>query len=276
VDLSEYVLEPLVAQPIVFVVHNDASVRESLESLIRCEGWQSETFALARDFLARPRPLVANCLVLDVSLRDLNGLDLQRRVVVERPDTPVIFVTGHGDVPTSVQAMKAGAIEFLMNPFSDEVLLSAIREGLRRSSIALNREAGMRLLRDRYASLSHRERQVMALVASGLLNKEVGAELAISEITVKAHRGQVMRKMKAESFADLIRMAARLRSELALLAPRFDSGHRIALKGLAALLPQTAAREGPQRSDSAGMRLRSIRDDVGKNCGNRMVRAVVG
>jgi FixJ family two-component response regulator len=153
--------------------------------------------------------------VLDVFLRDLNGLDLQRRVVVERPDTPVIFVTGYGDVPTSVQAMKAGAIEFLMSPFSDEVLLTAIREGLKRSSMALNREAGMRLLRDRYASLSHRERQVLALVASGLPNKEVGAELAISEITVKAHRGQVMRKMKAESFADLVRMAARLRSELA-------------------------------------------------------------
>jgi FixJ family two-component response regulator len=235
VDLSEYLLEPLPAQPIVFVVHNDTSVRESLESLIRCEGWQSESFAFAREFLARPRPLVPNCLVLDVPLRDLNGLDLQRRVVVERPDTPVIFVTDHGDVPTSVQAMKAGAIEFLMNPFSDEVLLSAIREGLKRSSIALNREAGMRSLRDRCASLSHRERQVMALVVSGLLNKEVGAELAISEITVKAHRGQVMRKMKAESFADLVRMAARLRSELALLAPGSASGHRLALKGLVAL-----------------------------------------
>ena len=218
-DLSEYILEPLSVQPIVFVVHNDTSVRESLKSLIRCESWQSETFVFAREFLARPRALVPNCLVLDVSLRDLNGLDLQRRVVVERPDTPVIFVTGHGDVPTSVQAMKAGAIEFLMSPFRDEVLLSAIREGFRRSGIALNREAGMRSLRDRYASLSHRERQVMALVASGLLNKEVGAELAISEITVKAHRGQVMRKMRADSFADLVRMAARLRSELALLAP---------------------------------------------------------
>ncbi len=217
-NLSEYIVEPLPAQPMVFVVHNDASVRESLESLIRCEGWQSEAFAFARDFLAQPRPRVPNCLVLDVSLRDLNGLDLQRKVAVERPDTPVIFVTGFGDVPTSVRAMKAGAIEFLMNPFSDEVLLSAIREGFKRSSIALNREAWMRSLRDRYASLSYRERQVMALVVSGLLNKEAGAELAISEITVKAHRGQVMRKMKAESFADLVRMAARLRAELALVA----------------------------------------------------------
>jgi FixJ family two-component response regulator len=218
-DLSEYILEPLSVQPMVFVVHNDIPVRESLESLIRCESWQSETFAFAGEFLARPRVLVPNCLVLDVSLRDLNGLDLQRRVVAERPDTPVIFVTGHGDVPTSVQAMKAGAIEFLMSPFRDEALISAIREGFKRSSIALNREAGMRSLRDRYTSLSHRERQVMSLVVSGLLNKEVGAELAISEITVKAHRGQVMRKMRADSFADLVRMAARLRSELALLAP---------------------------------------------------------
>lgn len=214
-EVSEYTLEPLSVRPIVFVVHNDTSVRESLKSLIRREGWQFETFAFAREFLARPRSRVPNCLVLDVSLRDLNGLDLQRRVVDERPDTPVIFVTCHGDVPTSVQAMKAGAIEFLMNPFRDEVLLSAIREGLKRSSIVLNREAGMRLLRDRFALLSHRERQVMALVVSGLLNKEAGAELDISEITVKAHRGQVMRKMKAESFADLVRMAARLRSELA-------------------------------------------------------------
>jgi FixJ family two-component response regulator len=219
VDLLEYILEPLPAQPIVFVVHNDPSVRESLESLIRCEGWQFESYVFAREFLARPRPVVPNCLVLDVSLQDLNGLDLQRRVVVERPDTPVIFVTVHGDVPTTVQAMKAGAIEFLTSPFSHEVLLSALREGFKRSSIVLNREAGMRSLRDRYASLSLRERQVMALVVSGLLNKEVGTELAISEITVKAHRGQVMRKMKAESFADLVRMAARLRSELALHAP---------------------------------------------------------
>jgi FixJ family two-component response regulator len=234
VELSQYINEPLSAQPIVFVVNNDTSVRKSLESLIRCEGWQPEAFAFAQEFLAQPRPLVPSCLVLDISLRDLSGLDLQRRVVVERPDTPVIFVTGHGDVPTSVQAMKAGAIEFLMNPFSDDVLLSAIREGLKRSSIALNREAGMRSLRERFASLSLRERQVMALVVSGLLNKEVGAELEISEITVKAHRGHVMRKMKAESFADLIRMAARLRSELALLSPRFGSDNRLALKGLAA------------------------------------------
>ena len=205
--------------PIVFVVDDDVSVRESLELLIRCEGWQPEIFASAQEFLSRPRVLVPSCLILDVSLPGLNGLDLQKRIASDRIDMPIIFITGHGDIPMSVQAMKAGAIEFLMNPFCDEVLLSAIREGLKRSSIALNREAGMRSLRDRYASLSHRERQVMALVVYGLLNKEVGAELDISEITVKAHRGQVMRKMKAGSFADLIRMAARLRSELALAAP---------------------------------------------------------
>jgi FixJ family two-component response regulator len=217
VDLSEYILEALPAQPIVFVVHNDMSVRASLESLIRCQGWQSETFAFAREFLARPRPVVPNCLVLDVSLRDLTGLDLQKRVAIERNDTPVIFVTGHGDVHTSVQAMKAGAIEFLMKPFSDDALLNAIRDGLKRSSIVLNREAGMRSLRERYASLSHRERQVMTLVVSGLLNKEAAAELGISEITVKAHRGQVMQKMEAKSFADLVRMATRLRCERPML-----------------------------------------------------------
>ena len=159
-----------------------------------------------------------------------------RRVVVERPDTPVIFVTGDGDVPTSVQAMKAGAIEFLMSPFSDDVPLSAIREGFKRSSIALNREAGMRSLRDRYAALSHRERQVMALVASGLLNKEVGVELAISEITVKAHRGQVMRKMKADSFTDGSEWPRGfVPSSPSSRQVRFR--HRLALKGLVASFP---------------------------------------
>ena len=216
-NLSEYILEPLPTQPIVFVVHNDTSVRESLESLIRCESWQSETFAFAREFLARPRPLVPNCLVLDVSLRDLNGLDLQRRVVVERPDTPVIFVTGHGDVPTSVQAIKAGAVEFLIKPFSDGALLDAMHEALKRSSLAISREAEMLPVRDCYASLSHRERQVMALVLSGLLNKQIGAELGISEITVKAHRGRVMQKMRAKSIVDLVRMATKLRSERAFV-----------------------------------------------------------
>jgi formate hydrogenlyase transcriptional activator len=201
--------------PIVFVVDDDASVRESMELSIRHEGWQPETFAFAREFLGRPRTHVPNCLVLDVSLRDFNGLNLQRRFALERVETPIIFIAGEGDVPTSVQAMKAGAVEFLIKPFTDEALLDAIREALKRSSIALGRETEMRLVRDRYASLSHRERQVMALVLSGLLNKQVGAELGISEITVKAHRGRVMQKMGARSLIDLVKMATRLRSERA-------------------------------------------------------------
>ena len=197
--------------PIVFVVDDDISVRESLESLIRCEGWQPETFASAQEFLDYPRVLVPNCLVLDVSLPGLNGLDLQRLVAGDRREMPIIFITGHGDVPMTVQAMKAGAVEFLTKPFSDDVLLRAIRAALAHSHVALGHEAEMRLLRDRYASLTQRERQVMALVVSGLLNKQVGGELGISEITVKAHRGKVMQKMKAASLADLVRMAARLR-----------------------------------------------------------------
>ena len=156
--------------------------------------------------------------MLDISLQEVNGLDLQKRIVVERAETPIIFITGDGDVPTSVQAMKAGAVEFLIKPFTDKSLLAAIREALTRSSIALGREAEMRSVRDCYASLSHRERQVMALVVSGLLNKQVGAELGISEITVKAHRGRVMQKMGAKSVVDLVRMATRLRSERVSLA----------------------------------------------------------
>ncbi len=196
---------------IVFVVDDDVSVRESLESLIRCEGWHPQTFASAQEFLDYPRVLVPNCLVLDVSLPGLNGLDLQRLVAGDRTDMPIIFITGHGDVPMTVQAMKAGAVEFLTKPFSDDVLLRAIRAALERSHDALGHESEMRVLGDRYASLSQRERQVMALVVSGLLNKQVGGELGISEITVKAHRGKVMQKMKANSLADLVKMAARLR-----------------------------------------------------------------
>jgi FixJ family two-component response regulator len=198
------------ATPIVFVVDDDISVRESLELLIRSEGWQPETFASAQEFLAHPRKLAPSCLVLDVSLPGLNGLDLQKRVAVERIEMPIIFITGHGNVPMTVQAMKAGAVEFLTKPFSGDVLLSAIRNAIERSLTALGHEAEMRALRDRYASLTRREREVMALVASGLLNKQVGGELGISEITVKAHRGQAMQKMKADSLADLVKMAARL------------------------------------------------------------------
>ena len=198
------------ATPIVFVVDDDVSVRESLELLIRCEGWQPETFASAREFLARPRGLVPSCLVLDISLPGLNGLDLQKHIAVERPDMPIIFITGYGDVPMTVQAMKAGAVEFLTKPFSDDVLLSAIRQAIERSETTLGHEAEMRTLRDRYASLTGREREVMALVVAGLLNKQVGSDLGISEITVKAHRGRMMQKMKADSLADLVNMAARL------------------------------------------------------------------
>ena len=196
--------------PIVFIVDDDVSVRESLELLLRNEGWQPETFAFAQEFLDRPRALVPSCLVLDISLPGLNGLELQTRVANERTDMPIIFITGYGDVPKTVQAMKAGAVEFLTKPFDDEVLLTAVRQALERSRAALSRAAEMRELRNCYASLTPRERQVMELVVSGLLNKHIGGELGISEITVKAHRGQVMQKMRANSLADLVRMSARL------------------------------------------------------------------
>src|SRR5215472_281518 len=199
------------ASSVIFIVDDDISVRESLELLLQNEGWQPKTFASAQEFLDCPRAVVPSCLVLDVSLPGLDGLELQKRLAVERTDMPIIFITGYGDVPKTVQAMKRGAVEFLTKPFDDEVLLTAIKQALERSRLALAQETEMQELRDRYASLTPRERQVMALVVSGLLNKQVGGELGISEITVKAHRGQVMQKMKANSVADLVKMAGKLR-----------------------------------------------------------------
>jgi len=198
------------AKAIVFVVDDDISVRESLEALIRFEGWEPKTYTSAQQFLACPALPGPSCLVLDVHLPDLNGLELQKRVGIDRADLPIIFITGRGDIPMTVEAMKAGAVEFLTKPFGDDVLLSAIRQALERSSAALERERQAQLLRDRHESLSRREQEVMALVVSGLLNKQIAFELGISEITVKAHRGQVMRKMKARSLPDLVNMAARL------------------------------------------------------------------
>ena len=197
------------SESIVFVVDDDISVRESLELFIKAAGWQPETFASALAFLSRPRPTVPCCLVLDVTLPGLSGLELQKQLA-ERTDMPIIFITGHGDVPMSVQAMKAGAVEFLTKPFTNDVLLDAIGGAIKRSRTAVRQEAELRVLRSAYASLTPREREVMALVVSGLLNKQVGGELGISEITVKAHRGQVMRKMKADSLPELVTMAARL------------------------------------------------------------------
>lgn len=195
--------------PIVFVIDDDISVRESLEALLRYEGLQVETFLSAEGFLRRPRAVGPSCLVLDISLPDLNGLALQERLA-DRTDMPIIFITGFGDVPMTVQAMKAGAVEFLTKPFADTVLLDAIKSALERSQAAFEQNTEIGELRDSYGSLSPREREVMVLVVSGLMNKQVGAELGISEITVKAHRGSVMRKMKANTLVDLVNMAAKL------------------------------------------------------------------
>jgi FixJ family two-component response regulator len=209
---SAYTLGPLMSPttPIVFVVDDDVSVRESLEMLIRHAGWKPETFQSAQEFLARPHVPVPSCLVLDVGLPGLNGLQLQEHIVADRADMPIIFITGAGDVPTTVRAMKAGAIEFLTKPFSDTVLLNAIQRAIELSEAALKVDGEINSLRERYAALSRREREVLGLVVRGLLNKQVGFELGISEITVKAHRGQVMRKMEATSLVDLVNIAGKL------------------------------------------------------------------
>jgi FixJ family two-component response regulator len=198
---------------VVFVVDDDAAARESVDLLVQCAGWSVETFSTAEEFLVHGDVDVdaPSCLIVDVQLPGLSGLDLQRRMAASDRETPTIFVTGRGDIATTVKAMKAGAVEFLTKPFVDRALLDAVEEAMERSRSARVRDAALRTLRARYDALTPREREVMALVVSGLLNKQVGGELGISEITVKAHRGQVMRKMRAGSLPDLVMMAATLR-----------------------------------------------------------------
>ncbi|WP_339464307.1 MULTISPECIES: response regulator transcription factor [unclassified Pseudomonas] len=194
--------------PVVFVVDDDVSVRESLELLIRFAGWQPRLFESAQDFLNAPRPLVPSCLVLDINLPDLNGLDLQTTIAGDRRKIPIIFITGYGDIPLTVRALKAGAVEFLTKPFSDDVLLKAMADALEISQATLEGEKNLRTLLEAYQTLTPREQEIMASVVSGRLNKIIAADLNISEITVKAHRGKVMRKMKARSLAELVKMAA--------------------------------------------------------------------
>jgi FixJ family two-component response regulator len=201
--------------PTVLIVDDDVSVRESLELLIADAGWRPEVFASAEEFLSHPREPVPSCLVLDIGLPNLNGLELQNRIAGEHVKMPIIFITGHGDIPTTVRAMKAGAMEFLTKPLTQEVLLSAISSALERSRIALDDESSLQALRARHHSLSRRELEVMALVVRGRLNKQIGGELGISEITVKAHRGRMMRKMRARSVPELVNMASRLGLESA-------------------------------------------------------------
>jgi len=196
--------------PTVFVVDDDISVRESLHQLIGCAGFRPECFACGNDFLVHPRADEPSCLLLDVNLPDLNGLDLQKQVAADRSEMPIIFITGCADVAVTVRAMKAGAAEFLLKPFKDDVLLAAIEQAIERSRAALQAANEMRLLKNRYATLTPREREVMSLVASGLLNKQVAGELGLSEVTVKGHRGKVTHKMKARTVSSLLSMAAKL------------------------------------------------------------------
>jgi FixJ family two-component response regulator len=199
------------AKPLVFVVDDDIALRDSLEFLIADSGWRAALFACATEFLASPRPAPSPCcLVLDVGLPDLNGLELQQRIASERTEMPIIFITGRGDIPMTVQAMKAGAVEFLTKPFTPAVLLHAIQSALERSRTCLEEEAKLQAIRARYQALSHREQEVMGLVVRGLLNKQVSGELGISEITVKQHRGRMMRKMRTRSLPELVIIAARL------------------------------------------------------------------
>jgi FixJ family two-component response regulator len=195
---------------IVFVVEDDASVRKAVGSLVRLAGLTVQTFPSAQEFLAFPRPDVPSCLVLDVQLPGLSGLDLQEELAKADVQIPIIFLTGHGDIPMTVRAMKAGALEFLTKPFDDEDLLEAIHEAIKRDRVARRERANMRMLYDRYSSLTPREQEVMKWVVSGLLNKQIAAELGISEIMIKVHRGQVMQKMQTESLADLVRMSEKL------------------------------------------------------------------
>lgn len=199
-----------VVPPTVFIVDDDISVRESLESLIRHEGFDVKSFVSATSFLAHPNVLNRGCMLLDISLPGLTGLELQKALAVERPAMPIIFITGHDDAPTIVKAMKGGAVEFLTKPFDDEALLEAIRAAVERSEMLVRRESRKSLITGRYGELTRREKEVFGLIAEGLLNREIGDELGISEITVKTHRGQVMRKMAAESFAELVRMAGEI------------------------------------------------------------------
>jgi|SRR5580658_2007108 FixJ family two-component response regulator len=196
--------------PTVAVVDDDVSVRESLELLIHNEGWHPALFESAQEFLARLPTVAPSCLILDVNLPDLSGLDIQQRISDRNFSTPIIFITGYGDIPTSVRAMKAGAAEFFTKPLDDKMIVHAIRDAVLRSQANLEREGALRQLKERFASLTKREREVMTLVVKGLMNKQVGFELDISEITVKAHRGRVMEKMHAATFVDLVNMAGKL------------------------------------------------------------------